>query len=889
MRPDALLDRHVTVLTAGRRLAHALRLAHARHAQARGLQVWRTPRILPWTGWLRQQWLERRAAGVVDGGPLRLLNAAQTRLLWSDVVAASAEGGTLLHPASAARVAARAWRRMQDYLIPVERLAEAGQLEARALLGWCRDFQQRCAALRAIDEASLARWAADTGFVPEETVALAGFDLVPPALQRLIEYWQGHGKVEALELERRPADIVQVVAARDTAQELELAARWARAQVERGRSRIGVVVPDLQARRAHVARAFEDVFAPGHRGAPGSAGTLPVALAAPAPLSSYPLVDAAVLILTLALGERRATHVGRVLRSPFIAGGESERSLRALADWRLRSEQRDRWDWFELERWAGVTRCAVLQLKARAVTALLRVGTEAARPSQWAERFHEWLEASGWPGERTLDSVEHQTLGKFHAALAELGTLDTVSGRVSLAKALGRLQEILRETPFEPETPLGAVTVIDPTTVGGMSFEALWVLGLDAASLPGPIDPDPLLPLEVQRAAGLPEACAEGIQRRARMRLDGWLRSTSELVLSWPKQDGEALLQPSPLLAPWQQLAAEDLGLAATRPLRHTLFEHRPRLQELEDERAPVLPSSEARGGARTLELQSRCAFRAQAELRLRAQPLPRIRVGVEPLDRGTIVHGVLADVWTSLGSQAALLALDEALLHQQVRASAQRRAMQALRPDARYRVRLATLEIESVVSQVMRLLAIEKQRPPFTVRVAEEAETHAIGGMTITLRPDRIDELASGGELLIDYKVGDSHQPRHWLESIEGRPSKPQLPLYGLAHRARLRGLAFVVLAPGSVEYRGWSDGAAAGAGVLPYPAGVRLRPDAPQDWPALLQRWQHVLTQLAQQFVGGAARPDPLPQECANCHLSTLCRIDERRQLEAELVQDE
>ena len=35
--------------------------------------------------------------------------------------------------------------------------------------------------------------------------------------------------------------------------------------------------------------------------------------------------------------------------------------------------------------------------------------------------------------------------------------------------------------------------------------------------------------------------------------------------------------------------------------------------------------------------------------------------------------------------------------------------------------------------------------------------------------------------------------------------------------------------------------------------------------------------LTKLAEQFVAGDARVDPLPQECATCHLSTFCRVNE------------
>jgi ATP-dependent helicase/DNAse subunit B len=253
-------------------------------------------------------------------------------------------------------------------------------------------------------------------------------------------------------------------------------------------------------------------------------------------------------------------------------------------------------------------------------------------------------------------------------------------------------------------------------------------------------------------------------------------------------------------------------------------------------------------------------------------------------------LHRVLAEIWGALGSHSALVALDEETLSQRVRASAERHTLQALQPTVRYRARLASLEAANVARQVLQLLAVEKQRPSFSVRFAETSEPYAIGGLSITLQPDRIDALANGGHLLIDYKLGDSHTPRQWLDTWPGRPLKPQLPLYGLAHAETLRALSFVVLAAGAVEYRGWSDGSIVGDGVLPYPAGIRLRPGHPTDWPSLLSHWRGTLTQLAENFVSGQALVDPLPHECSTCHLGAFCRVSERaEQEEAEPSSDE
>lgn len=874
----ALLENEVAVLTASRRLAHAIRLGFARHSQERGLSAWRTPRVLPWSAWLRQQHVDARASGTPPTSRSRVLTATQARILWDDVIASSRAARDLLNPSNAARLVARSWRRLHEYLIALEKLQSFDAPEAQALHGWCREFERRCAELDALDEARLAQWAWDAKLVPDERIVCAGFDTVPPAMKRLLERW----RVADLAVEAKSASIT-VVAADDATAELDLAAQWARAQVVAGANNVGVILSDLPTRREEVRRVFEDVFVPTARQTLSGTLPIPVVVAAPAPMSEYPMVDAALLILQLAARECTSTDAGRLLRSPFIVGGHSERARRALADRRLRDEQRDRWNWFELERWATLTGCDLLLQAARELNSIAR-GLHTASASEWTERFHAMWLAVGWPGERTLSSVEHQTLEKFHGVLAEFGTLDAVAGRMNLQQALACLRDLLSDTPFEPETASAAVTVIDSATSAGMQFDALWVAGLDADRMPAPVAPDAFIPLELQRTAGIPEATAAGVLQQANAQLKRWASSAATVVLSWPQRDGDVELVCSPLLSELAGAVRQTRESTAAASLRRVLFEQRPTMQFIRDDRAPPLPISDARGGARTIELQSRCAFRAQAEIRLRAEQLPRVSLGVEPVDRGALLHRVLAEAWSIFRSQEQLLATADAEVERKVRDSAQRHAAQALPGDVRYRHRLAALEIESCVRQVMRLLAVEKLRPPFSVRLAEASEQYAIGRLSITLRPDRIDELPSGGELLLDYKIGGVHRPRGWLDVLPGRPRNPQLPLYGLARGERLRALAYVIVTPGAVEYRGWSDGSDVGAGVWAYPAGVKIDLGDPNDWQSLTHHWRFTLTRLAERYAAGEAAVDPLPFECATCHLSTFCRINELELSEPE-----
>ena len=112
--------------------------------------------------------------------------------------------------------------------------------------------------------------------------------------------------------------------------------------------------------------------------------------------------------------------------------------------------------------------------------------------------------------------------------LAEFGALDAVTGRMNLQEALARLRDLLSDTPFEPETASAAVTVIDSTTSAGMHFDALWVTGLDADHIPAPVNPDALIPLELQRTAGIPEATASGVLQQATTQLQRWSEQRSE-------------------------------------------------------------------------------------------------------------------------------------------------------------------------------------------------------------------------------------------------------------------------------------------------------------------------------------------------------------------------
>ena len=65
--------------------AAALRWNWARLQQARGREVWSTPDITTWEGWLARQWQQAVQAGRV-AAQLRVLSRSQERRQWEQVL-----------------------------------------------------------------------------------------------------------------------------------------------------------------------------------------------------------------------------------------------------------------------------------------------------------------------------------------------------------------------------------------------------------------------------------------------------------------------------------------------------------------------------------------------------------------------------------------------------------------------------------------------------------------------------------------------------------------------------------------------------------------------------------------------------------------------------------
>ena len=94
--------------------------------------------------------------------------------------------------------------------------------------------------------------------------------------------------------------------------------------------------------------------------------------------------------------------------------------------------------------------------------------------------------------------------------------------------------------------------------------------------------------------------------------------------------------------------------------------------------------------------------------------------------------------------------------------------------------------------------LELERRRAPFQVSAIEEQRDLEVAGLQFQSRIDRMDKLADGGHVLIDYKSGRMLSPRQW----EGpRPDDPQLPLYAVAAPEQLAAVVFAKVRTGEMR----------------------------------------------------------------------------------------
>lgn len=874
-----------TIVTANERLARTLHLAYNRRQRAAGRCAWRTPSILSWQAWISRLWSQSLSAGASAAERI-LLSPQQELVLWRHIVRGDAchlPGGET----AVAHLTLQAWRECQNWRIGQTELdGSADSVDAATFARWASRYRQQCATSNWVDVGMLPGLLGtdlEQGRIHAPArVHLAGFVEWTP-LQR--EFLRVIGRSCELREQSPPYERgarIRRVAFHDAEQELEYAARWARLRLERDPSvAIAIVVPDLPSRVAEVRRAVLDIFIPQWRTEQPEA--YPVNFSYGLPLGSTGVVHAALLVLRALAGQPDYRVLGQLLRSPYVRAGTSESAARAALDLLIRDGPGMTVDLTSM----AIAARSRAPFFSEVLDRLSAIGQslQGQRPAgAWATTFRDALQAAGWPGERGLSSEEHQAVLAFDAELDAFAACDLSRNAIAFDDALGLLESLSREQLFQPAGSADAVQVMGVLEAVGQRFDALWICGLTSEHWPPSTRPHALIALELQRRLCMTGSSPALVRERAE-RLLRWLESSApDVVLSWPQYRAEELLTVSPLIEHVPNATPDDLEV--WRGMRRAVQLLTARTGELlSDDPAPPLDPSAIplRGGAALLERQARCPARAFLEFRLGARELHRPSAGLDAATRGSILHAVLQGFFRRITSHGQLCRLAEGeeaeLLRQLI--------------DAELRSRLPrhdTLLRAVVAQEAVRLrrlittyLQQERQREPFTVVATEEVLSLAAAPLNmrrldLSLRLDRVDELADGRRLVLDYKTGRIGSGK---DLWGARPRAPQLPLYAIC--ADADAVAMVQISAAGTRWLGVGRGDWAIDGMK---SPEKFTDGTCSNWGVLRAAWWSALDRLAGEIVQGDFRVDRWNLDAARGQWAMATRVFELPEVERPIA---
>ena len=862
------------ILTPGKRLAREIGQSWTAHC-AQSASVIQTPPIEPVDGWLERRWRKAVEDGVL---PLqRWLTSHQEAALWQNIVRADLAGNSefsLTHPGAAARRAQSAWHRLAmqdgaalDDLWSYFQFDEDSQRFAK----WVDQYRRRCQDLKMVDRCEayrqLCQLPADS-LVKKQAVALFSLPDLPPLTRRALNH------LAEVELILPPHDDgaigVQGFVARDD--ELAAIAEWAFVRSRETEDRIGIVLLDMATDRQRIEYFLRQEF----DCLDARYNDLPVNFSTGMSLLSTPMYRDAIAALEWEGKPASRSEWLSILRSPYLDLGLEQKARLQMIEALFNTGYRE----LSVSQVMHVTAREAPESDFLGKLRILRSDRKIKGVKNlldWCEVIRERLGLWDWPARAPLDSIEYQQYQRFEMSLEALAELSAVLPHQSYESALAFWRGSLDKTTFQPKTPHDSIQVLGPLEALGGRFDALWVCGAQQSVLPRRAHVDPFLPVTLQKKLAFQDLDHQALADEARSLLAVWNAQSPNTVVSFHQTDQGLPSLPSPLL-PADFAAAEPQWFPPKSWQLSAALEPFPA-----EDRVPC-SSSSWQGGASLIKDQAACPFRSFVKHRLKASSLPEPTIGVSAAERGGLIHEALFIAWRDIGSSDALQALNESDIAE-VAESAVQAAMQRFdnRCEARgyslkERVGAACWQLEAQVCRrlVSEWLQLEQQRElSFQVLEMESDHTLDLEGLSLTLRPDRIDRLADGRRVVIDYKTRAPARSK-WLGT---QPEEPQLPLYALLDQA-IEGIAFGALTL-SEPATFVAMGSELGLGARNEKPMEQQTSGLATDWREMVRHWHSALHQLAGDFLSGNAAVIPTATACQYCDLEAVCRINQRRDL--------
>ena len=887
-----VLDQGVLLLTGNDRAARGLIRAWDRLQVERGRTSWEPCHVLSWRNWTQLLWQRLLLNGKVTD---LLLSSEQEKRVWQKILEADAGVSTGQHRTkSLATLAATSWHRLCSFRGRQRLFQLMPSLRGNSLqfARWARSFEALCARESLLSEAlleeelqqylerkDLATWI--------NGVQLLGFDRFTPVQHALLERCRALGIMfTRIEPPFHPNGLV--AASANEPEELQGCARWIQSELQQHpQTRLALIVSDLEQEMSRLDSLLREHLAPHSTGITVTSDDRPYEFSLGKPLSHEPMVQCALSLIHWALGRLEIGQVSRLLLSPYFSGADEEMLSRAELDVTdIRRQKRLRpevtiGEFSDVLRSSSVGQSRLPRLVHTVVEmerALNQFNLQARGFGEWSEWIRAWLSRAHWCITGTTQtSREHQVHERWENALDEFASLDFLGEELTLDDALMELERLTKEIIFAPASRDAPVQVLGPLEAAGSQFDSAWILRAGEFNWLSGATTVPLLPWSLQRELEMPGTDAANDRAIAQQMTSRLAACARQVIFSYSESLSTGRSQRAATVVRQLQFRSTEINQIAPPK--------RPRdsatLERVADMIAvSALKTDSPRGGARVLQLQAACGFRAFSELRLGSTELPEFSLGFNPMERGTIVHDALEAFWRNIGTQRDLLLMSQAHRDEALRqATRESLARVGGTPSDRWEAAYLEAQQTRLIRLLQDWLSVELRRPKFTVIAQEKQQSVAIGPLHLSLRVDRVD-MVDGHRVIIDYKTGVA-TTAEWLGD---RLDSPQVPLYAiLATQATPSGDTPSPLgAVGFAQIRAGRQmglkGFQSAPGILsPASGGKPVKMDA-ASFEEQVERWQGILERLATEFAEGdtRVRPKRYPTTCERCGQRLLCRVN-------------
>ena len=888
------------VICSTARLVRGILLREQLQQLAAGQKQWQSIEAYTLSQWLETQLGNAMLMGEIasDALPTTVLSEVAEAFLWEQAIStclAKHEAAALFDIRALAKSAIEANQLMYQWCIDEAEInQEYISQETRQFLRWRHTFQALCQQQDAIESARLISLQVKLiqQLVPNlpTRIMLAGFDRITPLEAGLLDFF----KVSNVEVQRfatyaQQETDIQYHALLDSQAECRAVVAWAKNKLaENPQAQLAIVSPVLGNIRRELADLLDDTFHPETLQA--NLYEIPrcydfsLGLA----LTEYSIVQSALQLLRFVLTKPAIGFEDvNVLLQDVYWGSIAELDTKAALDAYLRQHLNAT---YSLEKLLAQTNrfCTEFNISLEMLVAHLNVMHEFGRlqPQQrqplsyWIAAFVTLLDTLNWAKTRSISSHEYQQKNAFSKCISTLKTLDKVFGKVTALEALQKLTELCANTMFQPESK-GEVRIqlLGLLETPALQQDAVWVMNMNDQHWPPQVKLNPLLPAELQRTCGTPNASASIQSTFATLVHQRWLASAKEVVFSYAVKEQDRELRPSPLLN-----AELTQVQPATPEMLVTLAEQLAKpvsMEMLDDSMAPPVRNDEkVRGGTKLFATQAICPAWAFYQYRLGARKLEAPMDGLDNLSRGSLLHKVLQNFWLDCQDSSRLKGMDEEQLHVAIDAAIEK-SIRDLSHELSFNLPVQIFQIERQrLKQLMRYwLALEAERADFSVLACEKKYQLNVEGLNLNLAIDRMDTLPDGGVVVIDYKTSSVVSNKSWGDD---RIAEPQLPIYAaLALKAeQVVAVCFGKVRSDETKFVGLS----ASADVLPDVGTLdKARGNAFkrfEGWDALIAHWEQSLLNIALEIRSGVASVTfENESDLEYCDVKPLLRLPERQ----------